>query len=99
MSGGRGRLSISTQRLLNQAVWDTVAAMSQVRRFVAAGLDTVAYRGRRRGLVIATLDETGQPKQGVATCGVKRQYMARLGVDRHRIAPPSSAGPPSPAQR
>ncbi|MQA24080.1 MAG: IS701 family transposase, partial [Micromonosporaceae bacterium] len=62
-----------TQRLLNRAVWDTLAAMSQVRRFVAAGLDAAARRTRRRGLVIAVLDETGQPKQGKATCGVKRQ--------------------------
>jgi len=53
-----------TQRLLNRAVWDTVAVMSQVRRFVAAGLDAAACRGRRRGLVIAALDETGQAKQG-----------------------------------
>src|SRR5947207_12608540 len=63
-----------TQRLLNRAVWDAVAAMSQVRRFVVAGLDVAEARTRRRGLVIAALDETGQPKQGTATCGVKRQY-------------------------
>ena len=30
--------------------------------------------GRRRGLVIGTLDETGQCKSGKATAGVKRQY-------------------------
>ncbi len=68
-----------TQRLLNRAVWDAVAAMSQVRRFVAAGLDTAAYRKRRRGLVIGALDETGQQKQGGATCGVKRQYLGCAG--------------------
>ncbi len=68
-----------TQRLLNRAVWDTLAAMSQVRRFVAAGLDSAANRKRRRGLAIAALDETGQPKQGSATCGVKRQYMGCAG--------------------
>src|SRR5215207_342493 len=68
-----------TQRLLNRAVWDTVAAMSQVRRFVAAGLDAAGYRKRRRGLRIAALDETGQAKAGVATCGVKRQYMGCAG--------------------
>src|SRR5947207_7325686 len=44
-----------TQRLLNRAAWDTLGAMSQVRRFVAAGLDTSASRGRRRGLRIAAL--------------------------------------------
>ncbi|MEU0156217.1 transposase [Micromonospora fulviviridis] len=53
--------------------------MSQVRRFVAVGLDEAAGRRRRRGLVIAALDETGQPKQGQATCGVKRQYMGCAG--------------------
>ena len=68
-----------TQRLLNRAVWDTLAAMSQVRRFVAAGLDSAANRKRRRGLAIAALDETGQPKAGSATCGVKRQYMGCAG--------------------
>src|SRR5947208_11453899 len=68
-----------TQRLLNRAVWDAVAAMSQVRRFVVAGLDVAEARTRRRGLVIAALDETGQPKQGTATCGVKRQYMGCAG--------------------
>jgi len=68
-----------TQRLLNRAVWDTLGAMSQVRRFVAAGLDAAADRKRRRGLAIAALDETGQAKAGVATCGVKRQYMGCAG--------------------
>jgi SRSO17 transposase len=67
------------QRLLNRAAWDTVAAMSQVRRFAAAGLDEVAYRKRRRGLRIAALDETGQAKAGTARCGVKRQYMGCAG--------------------
>jgi hypothetical protein len=38
-----------TQRLLNRAAWDTFAAMSQVRRFVAAGLDAAARRNRRPG--------------------------------------------------
>jgi SRSO17 transposase len=68
-----------TQRLLNRAVWDTTAAMSHIRRFAAAGLDAAASRRRRRGLVIAALDETGQAKQGRATCGVKRQYMGCAG--------------------
>src|SRR6266511_1226016 len=68
-----------TQRLLNRAVWDTLRAMSQVRRVVAAGLDAVAHRGRRRGLRIAALDETGQAKAGSVTCGVKRQYMGCAG--------------------
>src|SRR5436190_22224796 len=67
-----------TQRLLNRAVWDTVGAASQVRRFVVAGLGQAAAR-RRRGLVIGALDETGQAKSGTATCGVKRQYMGCAG--------------------
>jgi hypothetical protein len=54
-----------TQRLLNRASWDTFAAMGVVRRFAVAGLDEVARRGgRRRGLVIGALDETGQEKTG-----------------------------------
>jgi SRSO17 transposase len=68
-----------TQRLLNRAVWDTLGAMSQVRRFVVAGLGRAASRQRRRGLVIGALDETGQAKAGTATCGVKRQYMGCAG--------------------
>ena len=56
------------QRLLNRASWDTLAAMSEVRRFGAAGLAGAARRGRRqRGLVIAAIDETGQEKAGGAT--------------------------------
>jgi SRSO17 transposase len=68
-----------TQRLLNRAVWDTTAAMGHVQRFAAAGLDEAASRGRRRGLTVGALDETGQAKQGVATAGVKRQYMGCAG--------------------
>jgi len=69
-----------TQRLLNRASWDTLAAMSEVRRFAAAGLEEAACRGRRRdALVIGALDETGQEKQGTATAGVKRQYMGCAG--------------------
>ena len=69
-----------TQRLLNRASWDTLAAMSEVRRFAAAGLEAAVRRGRRRGcLVIAAIDETGQEKSGAATAGVKRQYMGCAG--------------------
>jgi SRSO17 transposase len=69
-----------TQRLLNRAAWDTPAAMSQVRRFVAADLDEAARRNRRRGaMVIGAIDETGQEKAGEATAGVKRQYMGCAG--------------------
>ena len=69
-----------TQRLLNRAVWDTFAAMGVVRRFAVAGLDEAARQpGRRRGLVIGALDETGQEKQGSATAGVQRQYLGCAG--------------------
>jgi SRSO17 transposase len=69
-----------TQRLLNRAAWDTFAAMSVVRRFAVAGLEEAARRsGRRGGLVIGALDETGQEKHGEGTAGVKRQYMGCAG--------------------
>jgi SRSO17 transposase len=69
-----------TQRLLNRAAWDTFAAMRQVSRFAAAGLDAAARRSRRRGaMVIGAIDETGQEKAGEATAGVKRQYMGCAG--------------------
>jgi SRSO17 transposase len=68
------------QRLLNRASWDTPAAMGVVRRFAVAGLTQAAGRpGRRGGLVIGALDETGQEKAGAATAGVKRQYMGCAG--------------------
>ncbi len=69
-----------TQRLLNHARWDTVAAMGVVRRFAVAGLEEAARRGkRRRGLVIGAIDETGQEKAGQMTAGVKRQYLGCAG--------------------
>ena len=69
-----------TQRLLNHAVWDTLAAMGVVRRFAVTGLEEAARRRRRRrGLVIGAIDETGQEKAGEATAGVKRQYLGCAG--------------------
>jgi SRSO17 transposase len=69
-----------TQRLLNHASWDTLAAMSAVRRFAAAGLDGAARRNRRAGgMAVGVLDETGQEKAGSATAGVKRQYLGCAG--------------------
>jgi SRSO17 transposase len=68
-----------TQRLLNRAVWDESAALSEIRRYAADGLDAAARRRRRPGLVIGAIDETGQQKQGEATAGVKRQYMGCAG--------------------
>jgi SRSO17 transposase len=67
------------QRLLNRASWDETAAMSQVRRYAAAGLDEAARRSRRKRMAVGALDETGQEKQGSATAGVKRQYMGCAG--------------------
>lgn len=65
-----------TQRLLNRAVWDTDAAMSEVRRFAAEGLDQAAAKRRRKGRIrVGALDETGQEKKGEKTAGVKRQHM------------------------
>jgi SRSO17 transposase len=69
-----------TQRLLNHASWDTMGAMSVVRRFAVAGLDGAARRNRRAGgMAVGVLDETGQEKHGSATAGVKRQYMGCAG--------------------
>jgi SRSO17 transposase len=69
-----------TQRLLSRAVWDTAAAMGVVRRFAVAGLDEAARKtGRRRGLVVGAIDETGQVKQGEHTAGVKRHYLGCAG--------------------
>ena len=64
-----------SQRLLSRASWDEAVAMSQVRKYAAAGLDEAARRSRRRRMTVGALDETGQEKQGTGTAGVKRQYM------------------------
>ena len=69
----------ATQRLLNRASWDELAAMSEVRIRAAAGLDREAARSRRRRMAVGALDETGQEKHGSATAGVKRQYMGCAG--------------------
>ena len=54
--------------------------MGVVRRFAVAELEQAARRrGRRRGLIIGAIDETGQEKAGEATCGVKRQYLGCAG--------------------
>ena len=58
------RSPAKAQRLLNRASWDEEAAMSQVRRYAAAGLDAAARRSRRRRMTVGALDETGQEKQG-----------------------------------
>jgi len=68
-----------SQRLLSRASWDEALAMSQVRKYAAAGLDEAARRSRRRRMSVGALDETGQEKQGSSTAGVKRQYMGCAG--------------------
>ena len=73
------RSPAKSQRLLNRASWDEAAAMSQVRKYAAAGLDAAARRSRRRRMTVGALDETGQEKQGSSTAGVKRQYMGCAG--------------------
>jgi SRSO17 transposase len=62
------------QRLLERASWDTLAAMGTVRDFVAEHL-----AGAGGGLAILVLDESGVEKTGIATCGVKRQYVGCAG--------------------
>jgi SRSO17 transposase len=68
-----------SQRLLSRASWDEAAAMSQIRKYAAAGLDGAARRSRCRRMTVGALDETGQEKQGSSTSGVKRQYMGCAG--------------------
>ena len=47
---------------------------------VPAGLDAAAAKaGRRRGLAVGAIDETGQVKVGGRTAGVKRQYLGCVG--------------------
>jgi SRSO17 transposase len=75
-----GRTPDRTQWLLNRAVWDATAAMRVVRRLAVAGLDQAARTaGRRRGLAVGAIDETGQVRAGARTAGVKRQYLGCVG--------------------
>jgi SRSO17 transposase len=66
----------ATQRLLSHARWDTLAVMSEIRRFAVARLDATAPCS---GLTVGALDESGQEKKGAATAGVKRQHMGCAG--------------------
>jgi SRSO17 transposase len=74
----RGWSPARLQRLLNGALWGE-AAMSQVRRYTAPGLDAAARRSRRRRMTVGALDDTGRAKQGRAPAGVKRQYVGCAG--------------------
>ncbi|MGW6498701.1 IS701 family transposase [Nonomuraea angiospora] len=66
----------ATQRLLNRASWDTLGAMSAIRRFAVSHLDAAA---QPTSLSVGALDESGQEKKGTATAGVKRQHMGCAG--------------------
>jgi SRSO17 transposase len=59
------------QRLLSRAVWDEDAVRDAVRRYVIRHLSSPD--------AVLVLDETGQEKKGVATCGVGRQYTGTAG--------------------
>src|SRR3982750_4731289 len=60
------------QRLLQRASWDTFAAMTK-------GGDFVVEHLADDGLTALVLDESGDEKTGVSTCGVKRQYVGCAG--------------------
>ena len=79
-----------SQRLLSRASWDEAAAMSQVRRYAAAGLDEAARRSRRRRMTVGALDETGQEKQGSATAGRETPVhgLRRAGRERDQHGAP-----------
>jgi SRSO17 transposase len=54
--------------------------MGVVRRFAVTGLDQAGRTaGRRHGLAVGAIDETGQAKAGTRTAGVKRQYLGCVG--------------------
>jgi len=59
------RSPAKAQRLVNRASWDEEAAMSQVRRYAAAGLDAAAGRSRRRRMTVGAPatgpDASGHP--------------------------------------
>ncbi|GAA2700160.1 IS701 family transposase [Nonomuraea recticatena] len=61
---------------MNRASWDTLGAMSAIRRFAVTRLDAAARPG---GLSVGALDESGQEKKGTATAGVKRQHLGCAG--------------------
>ncbi|MFJ2029007.1 hypothetical protein [Streptosporangium sp. NPDC087985] len=56
----------ATQRLLNRAGWDTLGAMSAVRRFAIAGLDAAARPG---SLTVGVLDGSGQERRAAPQQG------------------------------
>src|SRR5260221_6670111 len=69
-----------TQRLLNRAAWDTMAAMSAVRRFAGGGPDPAAAR------------RPGRRPPGVRGPGVAGQEKGRTGAARGEQQPIGCAG-------
>jgi len=59
------------QRLLYEAKWEHEPVLKHLQRLVAAKI------GQPTG--IGVIDETGYPKKGEKSAGVKRQYCGRLG--------------------
>ena len=60
------------QRLLFEAVWDADAVRDELERFVAE-----QFGDPEQGIFV--LDESGFPKKGAKSVGVKRQYCGMLG--------------------
>lgn len=60
------------QRLLSRAVWDTDGVRDDLRRYVLEQLGTDAN-------AIAVLDESGFPKRGKKSAGVKKQHCGVTG--------------------
>jgi SRSO17 transposase len=60
------------QRLLFEAVWDADAVRDELERFVAN-----EFGDPEQGIFV--LDESGFPKKGTKSVGVKRQYCGSLG--------------------
>ena len=60
------------QRLLFEAVWDADAVRDDLERFVAE-----QFGDAEQGIFV--LDESGFPKKGAKSVGVKRQYCGTLG--------------------
>jgi hypothetical protein len=88
-----------TQRLLNRAAWDAFAAMGVVRRFAVAGLDEAGRKaGRRRGLAVGAVDETGQVKAGTGPTSSRRPGISTTPCSRSMSSPPGgpSRWPRSP---
>jgi SRSO17 transposase len=66
------------QHLLDRAIWDAAKVRDDLTRYV------IQHLGDPDGVVV--LDESGFPKKGEHSCGVKRQYSGAAGrVDNSQI--------------